>query len=117
MAHLCLDMGLPVLITAPLGLGAINHTLLTEHYARRLGLVVAGIVLNSPARAEGNVAEQTNPEVLQALCQAPLLGCLPWIEDLAASGPTDLADAADRHLRWRDPLPVCLRVVHPGLLE
>jgi len=46
VADLARDLGLPVLIVARLGLGTINHTLLTVRQARAMGLHVCGIVLN-----------------------------------------------------------------------
>jgi dethiobiotin synthetase len=39
------DLGFPVVIVAPPGLGTINHTLLTLETARAAGLRVAGVVL------------------------------------------------------------------------
>jgi dethiobiotin synthetase len=40
------DLGMPVTVIAPPGLGTINHTLLTIEAARGAGLEVAKVVLN-----------------------------------------------------------------------
>ena len=50
VANLARDLGLPVLIVARLGLGTINHTLLTVRQAQAMGLHVCGIVLNDTGR-------------------------------------------------------------------
>lgn len=76
MRDLAAAMQLPVLIVARPNLGTLNHTLLTVEYARAGGLNVAGIVLsNYPA--EPGLAEQTNPDVVQALTGVPVLGLIP----------------------------------------
>lgn len=46
MADLAVEFSFPLLIVARLGLGTINHTLLTVEAARTRGLRIAGIVLN-----------------------------------------------------------------------
>ncbi len=48
MADLALSLGLSLLVVAPNRLGVINHTLLTLEYARKRGMDVKGVVLNSP---------------------------------------------------------------------
>ena len=40
------SLKLPLLVVARLGLGTINHSLLTVRQARAMGLTVRGIVLN-----------------------------------------------------------------------
>ena len=46
IADLARDLGFPLLIVSRLGLGTINHTLLTVEVAQNLGLRVAGIICN-----------------------------------------------------------------------
>ena len=84
-------MRLPCLIVARLGLGTLNHTLLTVEQARRDGLHVAGVVLNASESPHGSrLAERTNPEILRACLSGlrmtgqtdgpvPLLGVLPRV--------------------------------------
>jgi dethiobiotin synthetase len=77
VADLARDLGLPVIVVARLGLGTINHTLLTVRQAQASGLTVAGIVLNDTVGGRQGLAERTNVEVLPRLCGVPLLGVVP----------------------------------------
>ncbi|NPA33254.1 MAG: dethiobiotin synthase [Aquificae bacterium] len=64
-AHLARDWGLGVFIVGRAGLGTINHTFLTWHYARSLSLRVGGIVLNR--KTGRDVSERTNPRVVEEM--------------------------------------------------
>lgn len=78
-------IGLPVLIVARLGLGTINHTLLTVRQAQAMGLHVCGIVLNDTVGGKhgftpnsySGLAEQTNIKEVPRLCGVQLLGVVP----------------------------------------
>jgi dethiobiotin synthetase len=63
---LALDLGLPVLIVAPPGLGSINHTLLTVEAMRGTGLDIGGVVLN-PWPTEPSSLELSNLETIARL--------------------------------------------------
>jgi dethiobiotin synthetase len=63
LAH---DLGLPVLVVAPPGLGTINHTLLTVEAVRGAGLDVGGVVLN-PWPQEPSPLELSNLETIARL--------------------------------------------------
>jgi len=76
VASLARELGLPVLVVSRLGLGTINHTVLTVRQAEAEGLAVAGIVLNDTLGRAG-LAEQTNPRVLAELCEVKVLGVVP----------------------------------------
>lgn len=76
--------GLPVIVVARPGLGTINHTLLTVHYALKEALPVAGVILNYTQPPEGTIAEQTNPGVLEKICPVPVLGIFPYLDNLKA---------------------------------
>lgn len=73
VADLALDLGYPLLIVARLGLGTINHTLLTAEIARARGLAVAGVVLNDVEGRSDDVSRDTNPVELTARCPFPIL--------------------------------------------
>jgi dethiobiotin synthetase len=60
------DLGLPVVIAAPPGLGTINHALLTIEAARAVGLEVAAVVL-TPWPAEPSLVEESNRETVARL--------------------------------------------------
>jgi dethiobiotin synthetase len=82
VADLACDLGFPLIIVARLGLGTINHTLLTIEAAHRRGLVVAGIVLSEVEPADGDLAAQTNPAELSRRCQVPILGIVRHQADI-----------------------------------
>ncbi len=63
---LAVDLGLPLVIAAPPGLGTINHTLLTVEGARAAGLDVAAVVL-TPWREEPTAIERSNRETIEDL--------------------------------------------------
>jgi dethiobiotin synthetase len=60
------DLGLPLVVAAPPGLGTINHTLLTIEAARSAGLTVAAAVL-TPWPAKPNTVETSNRETIEAI--------------------------------------------------
>lgn len=76
VADLAGDLGLPLLIVARLGLGTINHTLLTVEAAERRGLRIAGIVLNEAGPGGTDLSVASNPREIAARCDVPVLGIL-----------------------------------------
>jgi dethiobiotin synthetase len=74
--------GLPVIVVARPGLGTINHTLLTVHYALREGIILAGVIINYAYSPEDTIAERTNPSILKEICPVPILGIFPYLKDL-----------------------------------
>jgi dethiobiotin synthetase len=90
-------LALPLIIVGRLSLGAINHLLLTVREAQRAGVAVAGIILNQTAQEHGLV-EQTNPEVICRLTDAPLLGTMPFVPASDRRDKKALAVLAGRHL-------------------
>ena len=75
------ELGLPLTIAAPPGLGTINHTLLTIEAARAANLDVAAVVL-TPWPASPSRIEESNRETIASLAQVR-------VETLP---PLDLAD-------------------------
>ena len=76
VADLAADLGYPMIVVARLGLGTINHTLLTVEAARNHGLKIAGIVLNEGANVVDDLASATNPPEIVSRCHCPVLGIL-----------------------------------------
>lgn len=74
-------LGLPLLVVARAGLGTINHTALTVLAARRAGVRVTGVVINRYPE-NPSLAEESNPAVIEAITQAPILGRVPEVADL-----------------------------------
>ncbi len=82
VANLIRDMQLPVLVVSNIGLGTINHTLLTVDSAMIRGLMVRGIIFNRAPRVNFSLAELTNPKVIHELTGLPILGTLPEIDEV-----------------------------------
>lgn len=82
VANLVRDFKLPILIVSSIGLGAINHTLLTVDSAVIRGLAIKGIIFNRSPLVNFSLAELTNPKVIHELTGLPILGSLPELEDL-----------------------------------
>ena len=72
------DLGLPLVVAAPPGLGTINHTLLTLEAAQQAGLDVALVVL-TPWPGDPDEVESSNRRTLEKLAGAPL-AALPRLE-------------------------------------
>jgi dethiobiotin synthetase len=65
------DLGLPVVVAAPPGLGTINHTLLTVEVARAADLTVAAVVL-TPWPERPSPIESSNRDTIEALAATPV---------------------------------------------
>ena len=74
---LAVDLGYPLTIVAPPGLGTINHTLLTIESARAAGLAVALVVLN-PWPDRPTEVESSNRETIASIGEVEVqtLPCL-----------------------------------------
>lgn len=70
----------PVLLVARLGLGTINHALLSLEALERRNIPCVGVVLNQTTEATG-AAEETNPEVLRKLSPVSVLGVVPFFKE------------------------------------
>jgi len=94
------ESGLPALLVSRLSLGTINHTLLSLEALTRRGIDALGIIVNTPDSPAGTVAEQTNPDVIAGLTDAPVWGVLPYVPDLYGpdGGLERLAEAFGNHI-------------------
>ena len=77
VADLARQFDIPLIIVARLGLGTLNHTLLTVRQAQAMKLKVAGVILNDTTGQRG-LAERTNIKVIAELTGVPLLGVVPY---------------------------------------
>lgn len=66
------EFGLPVVIVGRLGLGTLNHSLLTVESVRAAGLQVKGIILNAHGSNPQDMALATNPAILEDLARVPV---------------------------------------------
>ncbi len=72
------ELGYPVVVVSPPGLGAINHTLLTVESTRAVGLKAAAIVLNPWPESPSQI-EADNRETIATLADVPVL-TLPQLD-------------------------------------
>lgn len=73
------DLGFPLVVVARLGLGTINHTLLTLEAACYRGLPVAGIILNQATEPDpSDESTTTNRDELARRTDVPILAVLPF---------------------------------------
>ncbi|MBI4308892.1 MAG: dethiobiotin synthase [Candidatus Omnitrophica bacterium] len=82
-ADLIHDLKAEVIIIARLGLGTINHTLLTVHQAKAHGLKIKGILFSDTNPNEKSIAERTNPVEIQRLSKVKVLGTIPYLKHLS----------------------------------
>ncbi|MFK4594390.1 dethiobiotin synthase [Streptomyces pristinaespiralis] len=76
LADVAAELGAPVLVVAPAGLGTLNMTALTAEALRARGLEQLGVVVGSwPARPD--LAARCNLADLPRAAGAPLLGAVP----------------------------------------
>jgi dethiobiotin synthetase len=78
MRSCAVELGYPLVVVAPPGLGTINHTLLTVESARSVGLKVAAIVLD-PWPEDPTPIETDNRETIAALSGIEVLS-LPHLD-------------------------------------
>jgi dethiobiotin synthetase len=78
MRSCAVELGYPLVIVSPPGLGAINHTLLTVESARSVGLKVAAVVIN-PWPEDPTPIEADNRQTIEALSGTPVL-TLPQLD-------------------------------------
>lgn len=71
-----------VIIVARLGLGTINHTLLTINEAQKRGLMVKGLVFCQTKPGSKGLPERTNPREIEQLSGVKVLGIIPYLKPL-----------------------------------
>jgi dethiobiotin synthetase len=76
MVDLMKQFRLPVLLVSRIGLGTLNHTLLTLYYLAQHRIPVAGIVFNDPDGCR-DLSARSNPTTLEQWTSVPILGNIP----------------------------------------
>lgn len=79
-ADLALDLEAELIIVCRLGLGTINHTLLTIEAARCRGLKIKGIIFSDTDPRPKNLAAKTNPMQIERLSGVKVLGTIPYLK-------------------------------------
>lgn len=82
VADLARDLGLDLIIVARLGLGTINHTLLTIEQARCFGLEIRGVLFHQTACHKSGIPEATNPGAVRDLGRVKVLGTVPFLRKI-----------------------------------
>ena len=87
-------LDLPVVVVARLGLGTINHTLLTINGLRQAQVRVLGVVFNATAPGRSGYIERDNIKTIARLGSVRVLGRLPFVPDLATRSADQFHRAA-----------------------
>lgn len=83
VADLARDWRLPAVIVVPVELGSIGLAVATVALAKQANIQLRGIVLNCTHPTTATDIENFAPaELIQSLTSTPVLGCLPYFEDL-----------------------------------
>jgi dethiobiotin synthetase len=100
MVNLIERFNLPVLLVSRIGLGTLNHTLLTLFYLAQQEIPVAGIVLNDPD-GQRDIAARSNPSVLERWSQTPILGNIPHGKEIRTTRKygNEIARRVARHVQ------------------
>jgi dethiobiotin synthetase len=81
-ADLIRELKVEVIIVARLGLGTINHTLLTIKQAKTYGIKIKGIIFSDTNSKAKSLAERTNPEEIARLSGVKVLGIIPYLKNM-----------------------------------
>ncbi|MDH6106462.1 dethiobiotin synthase [Anabaenopsis tanganyikae CS-531] len=84
VADLAGDWRLPTVLVVPVRLGAIAQAVANVALARQSKVHLKGIILNCvQPRNEEEIADLTPSDLIQSLTNTPVLGCLPYLDNLA----------------------------------
>jgi dethiobiotin synthetase len=81
-ADLIRDLKAEIIIVARLGLGTINHTLLTINQAKAYKLSIRGIIFSDVTSGIKSLPERTNPDEIAKLSGVPVLGTIPYLKPI-----------------------------------
>lgn len=83
VADLAGEWHLPTVLVVPVKLGAIAQAVANVALARQLRVNLKGIILNCvQPRTNEEIADWTPIELIQSLTYIPVLGCLPYVDNL-----------------------------------
>ncbi|KYC39980.1 dethiobiotin synthase [Scytonema hofmannii PCC 7110] len=84
VADLAGDWRLPTVLVVPVRLGAIAQAVANVALTRLSRVNLKGIILNCvQPRTEAEIADWTPVDLIQSLTNIPVLGCLPYVDNLA----------------------------------
>ncbi|WGV27251.1 dethiobiotin synthase [Halotia branconii] len=83
VADLAAEWRLPTVLVVPVKLGAIAQAVANVALARQKKINLKGIVLNCiQPRSDDEIANWTPADLIQSLTNTPVLGCLPYLDNL-----------------------------------
>ncbi len=83
VADLAAEWRLPTVLVVPVRLGAIAQAVANVALARQSHINLKGIVLNCvQPRTDAEIADWTPSQLIQSLTNTPVLGCLPYLDNL-----------------------------------
>ncbi|MDB9374290.1 dethiobiotin synthase [Nodularia sphaerocarpa] len=83
VADLAGEWRLPTVLVVPVRLGAIAQAVANVALARQSKVNLKGIVLNCvQPRTDAEIADWTPSDLIQSLTHTPVLGCLPYLDNL-----------------------------------
>jgi dethiobiotin synthetase len=99
MVDLMRQFKLPVLLVSRIGLGTLNHTLLTLFYLAQHKIPVAGVVMNDPDGCR-DLSARSNPATLEQWSSVPILGNIPYHKGIRMirGGGDEIARRVDRYV-------------------
>jgi dethiobiotin synthetase len=83
VADLAGEWRLPTVLVVPVRLGAIAQAVANVALARQTRVNLKGIILNCvQPRSDAEIADWTPPDLIQSLTNTPVLGCIPYLDNL-----------------------------------
>ncbi len=82
-ADLIRDLNVELIIVSRLGLGTINHTLLTINQAKAYGIKIKGVLFSDTNPKVKSIAEKTNPVEIKRLSGVRILGTIPYLKHIS----------------------------------
>lgn len=82
VVNLVRDMNADCIVVSRLGLGTINHSLLTIKQAEAFGIRVKGLIFSETKKGRKGIPEETNPKEISALSGVPVLGIVPYSKQI-----------------------------------
>ena len=76
------DIALPAVVVTRHQLGTLNHTLMTLDTLKQNNISVKGVIFNRTGPGELDAIEQDQPRLLAELSGTPVLGELPFIDNM-----------------------------------
>ncbi len=78
-ADLIKTLNIPTIIVSRLGLGTINHTILTINQAKAYGIKIEGLIFSDTNPKSKSLAEKTNPKEIEKITKVKVLGIIPYL--------------------------------------